>query len=430
MIEILADETPFDRRVALLDAGRLRRLLIDDPASNEPQPEMLYAARIRTRERGMAGGFADLGGGNAAFLPDRAMAGETEGALVLAEVRRAAMGDKLAVLGRPRLHGRGQRLALDDAAPDSSLPADHSDPEQLAEERARLQAEAAALRGRFEAAVRGGSPQVLKSAPEPFHRMIRDCGSEIPTRIAVAGVSDAARLRRWVETHEPGLAGAVEGAGPDLFERFGVEEAIDSLLDAVVPLDGGGRMSLEPTRALLAVDVDAGAALGSGSKGSLAHTINHEALGRLPRELALRDLGGLVVVDLMGQPRGREAASLVRTFKAGLARWGLEAIVGPVSRFGLLEFSLPVLRPPLGRRLGSLEGAAARALRALWAEAVASPGSSLSLAAAPELHRTLAKRAEAVSAWAAARGIRPWAQVEKANWSSSRFEVTQGAVMS
>ncbi len=120
--------------------------------------------------------------------------------------------------------------------------------------------------------------------------------------------------------------------------RKAADTAQDEALETIFPLPGGGGIAVEPTRALIAVDVDVGARAGEVGK-RLARAANLAALAEAARVLRLKGLGGLVVIDLAG--RGHDGAALLGAARAAFAPDNPGVAFGPVSRFGTLELTIP-----------------------------------------------------------------------------------------
>ena len=116
------------------------------------------------------------------------------------------------------------------------------------------------------------------------------------------------------------------------------DAAQDEALETIFPLPGGGSFAIEPTRALIAVDVDLGAAAGPAAKRA-ARAANLAALSEAARVLRLKGLGGLVVIDLAG--RGHDGAALLTAAKTAFAPDNPGVAFGPISRFGTLELTVP-----------------------------------------------------------------------------------------
>jgi hypothetical protein len=169
-----------------------------------------------------------------------------------------------------------------------------------------------------------------------------------------------------------------------------IADAIDALSRPVVELPGGASLSIWPTPALVAIDVDAGSALaGSALVGFGGARVRHQALNRaiLPAaaaQIRLRNLSGAIVVDLAGlSPRQR--AALAPDFAAALATDPLHPRFLGFTALGLAEIVRPRIHPPLHELLAGPLAAGLAALRAVMAEFRHDPRSMLAIRAHQEV---------------------------------------------
>ncbi|EME69702.1 ribonuclease G and E [Paramagnetospirillum caucaseum] len=175
-----------------------------------------------------------------------------------------------------------------------------------------------------------------------------------------------------------------------------VDEALAAALDPVVPLPGGGRLVIEPTAALTAMDVDSG--------GTRPAEANAAAVAEIARQLRLRNVGGQVVVDFVSGRDRKPLFRLAEALKQAVAADPVPTHVFGVSPLGLVELTRerrgPSLVGLLCRRAQAAtpETLALAALRSLLAETLARPGKMLALRAAPPVAAALtvlaAERAE------------------------------------
>ena len=121
-----------------------------------------------------------------------------------------------------------------------------------------------------------------------------------------------------------------------LFSRYGLEPQIERIYDRRVPLPSGGSIVIDPTEALVAIDVNSGRTKG-GSGEETALNTNLEAAGEVARQLRLRDIGGLVVVDFIDMRATRNRRRLEKELKEALKEDRARAYVGRISPNGLLE---------------------------------------------------------------------------------------------
>jgi ribonuclease G len=176
-----------------------------------------------------------------------------------------------------------------------------------------------------------------------------------------------------------------------------LDEALAEALDPVVPLPGGGRLVIETTAALTAMDVDSGT-------GRPAEA-NHVAVAEIARQLRLRSIGGQVVADFVSGRDRRPLYRLAEALKAAVAPDPVPTHVFGVTPLGLVELTrerrAPALAEILCRRAQTptADTLALSALRHLLAEVLARPGRRLGIRAAPEVIAALralaAERAEA-----------------------------------
>lgn len=166
------------------------------------------------------------------------------------------------------------------------------------------------------------------------------------------------------------------------------DEAEAEALEIVHPLPGGGSLAIEPTRALVAVDIDLGERKGADAK-RVTRQANLTALGSVARLLRLKSLGGIVVIDLVG--RGHDGVALLAAARAAFGPDNPGVAIGPVGRLGTMELSLPRRTRPIAEILLGRDGAlsdrslAQRLIRWLQVEGEAQRGARLVARAAPSV---------------------------------------------
>ena len=183
----------------------------------------------------------------------------------------------------------------------------------------------------------------------------------------------------------PALADRLAGFAPGQIIHEGAEarEAADAAEDAALArehlLPAGGSIAIEPTRALIAVDVDLGGA--GGDARQAARRTNLAALAEAARLLRLKSLGGLIVFDLIGA--SHDGAALTAAAKAAFAPDEPGVSIGPISRFGVLQLILPRRLRPVAEIFNGPDGrstataTALRLLRSLEREGRADGGARL-----------------------------------------------------
>ena len=132
-----------------------------------------------------------------------------------------------------------------------------------------------------------------------------------------------------------------------LFSRFQVETQLDSLFSQTVTLQSGGYMVINQTEALVSIDINSGKATREHNIEDTALKTNLEASDEIARQLRLRDLAGLIVIDFIDMEEKRNNRSVERRLKEALKNDRARIQVGRISHFGLLEMSRQRLRPSL-----------------------------------------------------------------------------------
>ncbi|UCD86647.1 MAG: Rne/Rng family ribonuclease [Desulfobacterales bacterium] len=122
-----------------------------------------------------------------------------------------------------------------------------------------------------------------------------------------------------------------------IFSKNRIEEQIGSVFASKVALESGGYIVINPTEALVAIDVNSGKATRKGSMEETAYTINMEAAAEIARQLRLRDLGGLVVIDFIDMRDRKHNLALEKTMKQHTKIDKARVNIGRISKFGLME---------------------------------------------------------------------------------------------
>jgi ribonuclease E len=225
----------------------------------------------------------------------------------------------------------------------------------------------------------------------------------------------------------PGLQGAPSAKGADARDR--IDAAIEAGLAPEAPVPGGGRLIIEPTAALVAIDVDAGDRQGEKDAERFALTLNCAAGLEAVRQLRLRGLGGIAAIDFVSLKRRASIAALEETMKSALEgdAWG--ATVGRVSRYGVLELARAQRRTPLHEILHdpvgeeTAETAALALLRAMEREHASARGKVIRADVSPAIESWL--NADHI-AWRAALtariGVR-WSITGKPGLAPSAYQI-------
>ncbi len=137
-----------------------------------------------------------------------------------------------------------------------------------------------------------------------------------------------------------------------LFNRFQIEGQIETAFQREVRLPSGGSIVIDPTEALVSIDINSARATKGGDIEQTALQTNLEAAEEIARQLRLRDMGGLIVIDFIDMTSNRNQRAVENRIREALELDRARVQIGRISRFGLLEMSRQRLRPSLGETSG------------------------------------------------------------------------------
>jgi ribonuclease G len=175
-------------------------------------------------------------------------------------------------------------------------------------------------------------------------RVVRDIYSSAFERAIVDDPKQHHRLLSFFSRTAPELVEHVELWEDEepLFEAFGVEEVLDSTLQRRVDLPSGGYLMIDYAEALTVIDVNSGSFIGRGKGARLEDTItktNLEAADEVVRQLRLRDIGGIIVIDFIDMARARNRDAVLKTLRKALDEDRTKTFVVEISPLGLVEMT-------------------------------------------------------------------------------------------
>jgi ribonuclease G len=175
-------------------------------------------------------------------------------------------------------------------------------------------------------------------------RVVRDIFSADFERAVVDDPKQHHRLLSFFSRTAPELVEHVELWEEDqpLFEAFGVEQVLDSTLSRRIDLPSGGYLMIDYAEALTVIDVNSGSFIGRGKGARLEDTItktNLEAADEVVRQLRLRDIGGIIVIDFIDMARARNRDAVLKTLRTALAEDRTKTFVVEISPLGLVEMT-------------------------------------------------------------------------------------------
>jgi ribonuclease E len=219
-----------------------------------------------------------------------------------------------------------------------------------------LQREAKALRrlwqGIAEKAKKATPPALLYQESNLAIRTIRDYLSPDVDEILVDDPGLFEEIQEFFKATMPKLAKMVKlyKDRTPLFNKYQIEEQIESIHEPQVRLKSGGTIVITPTEALVAIDVNTGKTTVREDPETTAFKTNLEAAQEIARQLRLRDLGGLIVVDFIDMENKKNRAEVEKTFREAFKGDKARVRMSRISQFGLLEMSRQRLKPPLESR--------------------------------------------------------------------------------
>ncbi|MDT8383154.1 MAG: Rne/Rng family ribonuclease [Gammaproteobacteria bacterium] len=387
---------PEELRVAMVDGQRLYDLDIET-AGREQKKANIYKARITRLEPSLEAAFVDYGSDRHGFLPLKeisrsyfdpkadASGGRAnikqllkEGQEIIVQIEKEERGNKGAALttfislaGRylvlmpnnPRAGGVSRRIVGDerneirDALAALTVPEDMGlivrtagmgkNPEELQWDLDYLLQLWDAI---DKASQDGKAPFLVYQESDVIIRAIRDNLRKDISEILIddkATYDKALEFMQLVMPHNLGKIKYYDDSVP-LFTRYQIESQIETAFKREVRLPSGGAIVIDHTEALISIDINSSRSTKGTDIEDTALNTNKEAAEEVARQLRLRDLGGLVVIDFIDMSAARNQRDVENTLREALKMDRARVQVGRISRFGLLEMSRQRLRPSLG----------------------------------------------------------------------------------
>ena len=387
---------PEELRVAMVDGQKLYDLDIEVPSRGQKKSNV-YKGKITRIEPSLEAAFIDYGGNRHGFLPlkevargyfsDSARQGGgrlsikdalSEGQELVVQVEKEERGNKGAALttfislaGRylvlmpnnPRAGGVSRRIQGEDRnlVRDAMSGMNIPDGMGMIVRTAGIGRSSEELQWDLDYLVHLWSVIEAASAehPAPFliyqesNVIIRALRDYLRTDVAEilidsSEVHETAReFMERVMPHNLGKLKLYEDTIP-LFNRFQIESQIESAFQREVTLPSGGAIVIDHTEALISIDINSARATKGGDIEETALNTNLEAADEIARQLRIRDLGGLVVIDFIDMQPARHQREVENRLRDALKMDRARVQIGRISRFGLLEMSRQRLRPSLG----------------------------------------------------------------------------------
>ncbi len=379
-------------RVALVDGQRLYDLDIETPGK-ERKKANIYKGRVTRVEPSLEAAFVDFGANRHGFLPwkeisdlyqgaadsrgDSGKAPIREGAEVIVQVEKEERGNKGAALstyislaGRylvlmpnnPRLGGISRRIEGDERTEMKEALRSLEIPDNMGiivrtagvgKQAEELQWDLDYLLNLWQViqdvSGKQAAPFLIHEESNVIIRAIRDyLRKEIGEVLFDTEEShqEAMGFVRQVMPQYENRIRRYEDRLP-LFNRFQIENQIESAFGREVKLPSGGSLAIDPTEALVAIDINSSRATRGADIEETALTTNLEAADEIARQLRLRDIGGLIVIDFIDMTSSQHQRLVENRIREALEADRARVQVGRISRFGLLEMSRQRLRASL-----------------------------------------------------------------------------------
>ncbi len=244
------------------------------------------------------------------------------------------------------------------------------------------------------------APALIHEEGNLVKRSIRDLYGKDIDKVLVQGEQAYKTAKNFMKLLMPSHAKNVQHYKDDipLFLRYQVENQIEACLEPVVQLKSGGYLVIHPTEALVSIDVNSGRSTKERNVERTALKTNLEAAEEVARQMRLRDLAGLVVIDFIDMDHQRNNKAVERRLREALASDRARVQMGRISQFGLMELSRQRRRRSLlegssascehcggvGRKR-SVESSALKAVRAVEEEAIRGRSSRIRLYVTPDV---------------------------------------------
>jgi ribonuclease G len=250
-------------------------------------------------------------------------------------------------------------------------------------------------------------PYTVYQDLDPVARAMRDFVNRETTNVLIDDVSGVAAAKSFREDFMPEFEPVIEKFdGPGgIFDLYDIQAEIDGMFEPRIELSSGAWITIESTEALTAIDVNSGSLTETTGLEETSVRTNVSAADEIGRQLRLRGVGGLIVIDFIHMDEPDNIAEVLSRLEAGLAGDRVPYQISTMSEFGLVEMTRKRVREPLSRQqtedcrpcagLGRLKTAATVAnelLRSVEREARAAPGRRLKAVASPDVIRWIDAR--------------------------------------
>ena len=398
-------EEPEECRIALVEDGRLESFHVTT-IDREPTKNNIYKGRIVSIEANLQAAFVDIGTGRNGFLPfneihpeyfrqdvsdkSRALIAQQQwkklkiedvvqkGQEVLVQVVKEVTGNKganmttyLSLPGRclvlmpgsdsagisRKIVGEERRAGLREIMSEFEIPEGIGYIIRTASAeitRAALENDLQTLLALWEEIKKRGqtmnAPALVYEEQDTVVRFLRDHFFAEIQEILVDTQESLDNVNAFIEQLPPKqrkVKVRMHRASKPIFNQYNIEEQIESIYRPQVTLPSGGSIVIDPTEALVAIDVNSGRTSKNSDFDETIFLANMEAAAELARQLRLRDLGGLIVVDFIDMRNKKHIREVERQVKVSMKRDKAKVDISKISRFGLMQISRQKMGAPI-----------------------------------------------------------------------------------
>lgn len=395
--DILINVTPFETRVALVEQGQVQELHIER-SIQRGYVGNIYVGKVVRVLPGMQSAFIEIGLERAAFIhvadlrqnrKERLEGSPTtpiekllyEGQSLMVQVTKDPIGTKGARLST-QISIAGRMLVYLPYEPHIGISQKIDEEERRYQLKERVQELANGQEGGFIVRTQAEMatdeelktdnqylrklwsiiqqrlktqkvPSTLYTELQLYQRILRDVASPQTDKIIVDSRMVYQHMQEWAEVYTPALSGRIyhhSGSRP-LFDTVRAEEEIQRALSRRVDLKSGGYLMIDQTEALTTVDVNTGGYVGGKNFGDTIFKTNLEATVAIARQLRLRNLGGIVILDFIDMENLEHRESVLKELRSALAKDRTRITISGFSQLGLVEMTRKRTRDSLSHQL-------------------------------------------------------------------------------
>jgi len=190
------------------------------------------------------------------------------------------------------------------------------------------------------------APHLIHQEYDIVLRVVRDLFTEDVQKLEVDSRDEFNKILKFLKIYSPQLRSRVKfySESVPLFEKFDIERQIDKIYNRNIQLRSGGYLVFDETESLVAIDVNSGKFVGERNLEETAYKTNLEAAEEIPRQLKLRDMGGIIIIDFIDMESHEHRKSIFRTLERHIASDKAKTKILSISSIGLVEMTRQRMR--------------------------------------------------------------------------------------